>query len=433
MPLPPDHPLRQELNDEVHARPSDQLIAPKRLSYLALASAGADSATRAAEWQELCDLLVRCGAAAPAKATNHHVADLGTFRLRFERHTEFRRYTFMVKGLPPGDDPFAEPALSAVPADWIKALGGSVVVATHAVLMRADTGADNHEAIAQRHFAGNVLVGSAVGDQAAIAYTDFRVREDGFSRVLVLDKGLTPRQAGRTLQRLFELDTYRIMALLALPVARELGPFLTQCERELSEVTTVLSKSREEDEPALFDRLTRLEAEIETRESANDYRFGAAAAYYELVLRRIAEMREQRLPGLQTFLEFTERRLAPAMATCRTVVTRQESLSARVARANQLLSTRVAITRERQNQALLESMDKRARAQLVLQETVEGLSIAAVTYYIVGLVGYVAKGLHEAGAHVVPEVAQAVSVPIVVVLVAVGIGRIRRLLKRNKP
>jgi len=66
----------------------------------------------------------------------------------------------------------------------------------------------------------------------------------------------------------------------------------------------------------------------------------------------IAELREVGIPGLQTFGEFTERRLAPAMNTCRAIAGRQESLSQRVARANQLLATRVDLTRERQNQAL---------------------------------------------------------------------------------
>jgi hypothetical protein len=36
--LPPDHPLRVELNDEVHARPPEALVAPVQVSFLALFS-----------------------------------------------------------------------------------------------------------------------------------------------------------------------------------------------------------------------------------------------------------------------------------------------------------------------------------------------------------------------------------------------------------
>jgi uncharacterized membrane-anchored protein len=125
----------------------------------------------------------------------------------------------------------------------------------------------------------------------------------------------------------------------------------------------------------LLDRLTRLAAEIDSRDAAHHFRFSAAMAYDDLVQRRIHELREKRIQGLQTFHEFTERRLAPAMSA---VAERQDALSRRVARATQLLSTRVDITRERQNRAVLESMNRRAQLQLRLHSTVEKLSIAAV-------------------------------------------------------
>jgi len=432
--LPPDHALRAELNDEVHARPSDALRAPLRISYLALLS---DPKRRGAEWQHVRALAARYGIATPDLPGNHQVLDFGDYSLRWERHAEFTRYLFISPGFisseQGGDDPFAAPALAGVPSDWLAQIPGEIMVASHGALLpaMAAQGPADYEAIAARWFDGNVLLGSRVGDAAATALTDFRVRSDGFSRFLVLDHHLTPRQAGRVVQRVVEIDTYRMMALLALPVARELSPFLGDCERELSQVTTVLESADEEDEAMLLDRLTRLEAQIESRESQNDYRFAAAAAYYELVQRRIAELREQRIPGLQTFGEFTERRLAPAMNTCRATSARQEHLSERVARANQLLATRVDLTRERQNQALLESMNRRAKAQLKLQQTVEGLSVAAVTYYIVGLVGYGTKGLKAVGFHVDPEVAMALSIPLVAGLAGFGINRIKQTITRK--
>lgn len=418
--MPLDHPLRAEVNEEVHARPSDALVAPVGISYLVLSS---ESAGRASEWQHVATLLERFSIVPPTQPVNHFSVDLGPFRLRFERHTEFVRYTFSVPHV--ADDPFAVPAIAAVPADWLATIPGKVIVAAHAALLRTDEDRLDYDAIAARHFDGNVLVGAGIAEGAAIALTDFRIHA-GFSRLLVSDHGMLPRQAGRMVQRLLELDTYRIMALLALPVARELGPFLGSCEEELAAVTSALASSGTTDETGLLERLTRLEAGIGSRESASHYRFSAAAAYYELVQRRIQELREVRIQGLQTFQEFTERRLAPAMNTCRAVAARQQSLSERVARTNQLLSTRVDISRQRQNQALLESMDRRAGAQLRLQETVEGLSIAAVTYYVVGLVAYVAKGLTALGLKLHPDTLAALSIPVVALIVALGLRRIRK-------
>jgi len=427
--LPPDHPLRAELAEEVHARPPDAFRSPFRVSYLALLS---DSADRRAEWEQFCELLRRFGITPPARAANHFSTRIDRVHLRWERHTEFSRYTIVAPD--EGDEPFSTPALAALPADWLACLSGQIIVAAHAAFVRSlgtsdsvpDSTQIDYETLAHRFFDGNSLVGATIAEGAGLALTDFRIGADGFSRFLVVDRNLTARQAGRTLQRLLEIETYRMLALLALPAARKLLPFLAESEQELSAITTALARAREEDESMLFAQVTRLEAETESRSAGNHYRFSAAAAYYELVQQRIRELREHRIAGLQTFHEFTERRLAPALNTCRAAAGRLESLSERVARANQLLSTRIDLSHERQNHALLETMNSRAEAQLRLQLTVEGLSVAAVTYYIVGLVSYVAKALTSAGWALNPDMVVGISIPIVALLAALGIRRIHQ-------
>lgn len=427
--LPPDHPLRAELAAEVHARPPDAFHSPFRASYLALLS---DSADRRAEREQFCELLRRFGITPPPQVANHFSIRIDRLHLRWELHTEFSRYTIVAPEN--GDEPFGTSALAALPADWLASLTGQIIVATHAAFVRSLGAADSvpddsqidYEAIADRFFDGNSLVGAAIAEGAALALTDFRIGADGFSRLLVVDRGLTPRQAGRTLQRLLEIETYRMLALLALPAARKLLPFLAAGEQELSAITTALARAHEEDESTLFAQVTRLEAETESRSASNHYRFSAAAAYYELVQQRIRELRERRIAGLQTFHEFTERRLAPALNTCRATAGRLQSLSERVARANQLLLTRIDLSHERQNRLLLETMNSRAEAQLRLQLTVEGLSVAAITYYIVALVSYVAKGLTSAGLALNPDAVVGISIPIVALMAGLGIRRIHQ-------
>jgi uncharacterized membrane-anchored protein len=419
--LPANHPLRIELNDEVHARPPEALKAPLRATLLALL---ADGSSREAEWEMVCALARRFGVAPPPAGRNHFSADLGPFRLKWERHTEFSRLKFIVAGAESA--PFAEPAIAAVPADWVAALPGRVLVATHATILPDAGDALDHERIATQSFAGNPVVGSLVAGGKAVALTDFRIHADGFGRLLIRDRGLAPRQAGRLLQRVLEIDIYRMLALLAFPVARDLSPALAASERELATIATMLAAADTRSEPMLLDRLTRLQAAIESKEADSHYRFGAAAAYYELVQRRIGELREERIDPLPLFQEFMERRLAPAMNTCRAISTRLESLSRRVSRASQLLSTRIESTREVQNQSLLESMDRRAELQLRLQSTVEGLSVAAVTYYVVGLVNYAAKGLNSLGLPVDSSIVTVLSIPLVAVVVWRGIRRVTR-------
>ena len=421
MSLPSDHPLRLPLNAELHARQPEALAAPLRLTFLALYS---DAGQRADELAHVAALAARHGVAPPPQGAAHFSADLGAFRLKFERHSEFTRYKFIATGATA--DPFADTALRSVPAEWLAALPGRLMVATHIVLLPAPETDPDVEALATRYFDGNALVGAGIAGGSGLAFTDYRLH-DGFGRLVVFDRGMSPRQAGRMIQRLLEIDAYRLMSLLALPVAQGLTPWLGQAERELAEVSASLVEASEANEPALLDQLTRLEAQIESRESEHHFRFTAAGAYHGLVQRRLEELREVRIDGVQNFAEFTERRLAPAMNTCRSVWSRLESLSQRVARTTQLLSTRVDVSRERQNQQLLESMNRRSAAQLRLQQTVEGLSVAAITYYFVGLVGYAAKGLHAAGLHVSVEALTALSIPVVALAVAWGVRHARRI------
>ena len=424
--LPPDHPQRIELNDEVHARPPERLVAPMRVTYLALFG---DTEQREASWRAVADLARRHGTEPPPPGANHYSADFGPFRIKWERHSEFVRFKFILAGV--GSDPFADPAIAAAPAAWVAALPGQVIAAAHVALLPMPDPAPHHRDIAARYFAGNVLLGSAVSGQAATAYADFRIHDGGYSRFLILDRGTTPWQAGRIAQRLLEIDTYRVLAMMALPVARGLSPLLARAGQELGDTTAALVNASETDEPLLLDRLTKLSAEIDSQEARARFRLSAATAYDELVQRRIAELREERLQGLQTFREFTERRMAPAMHTCRSISARIESLSRRVARATQLLSTRVDVTRERQNQLLLESMNRRVKLQLRLQSTVEGLSVAAVTYYIASLVGHAAEALEAAGLHVNPALAEGIAIPVVGGGMAIGVRRIRRAVTRS--
>jgi uncharacterized membrane-anchored protein len=425
--LPPSYAKRVELNDEVHARPPEILLSPCRVSQIALLPAADE--VRDAPWAALCALAQRFSVPAPAPGANHYSADFGPFRLKWERHGEFSRFMVVVAGAEP--EPFSAAAIHALPAEWLKALPGQVIAAAHVTLLASKEVPLAISEISRRYFRDHMLVGGPLVSGQAHAFTDFRIQDDGFSRFLIYDGGMSPYQAGRLTQRLLEMETYRIMALLALPVAQEVAPQIGAQERELAEISAALVEAQEADEPLLLQRLTRMAAEAESRESRHRFRFSAAAAYYELVRNRIHELRETRMEGMQTFGEFTERRLAPAMNTCQAVGTRQEMLSQRVARATQLLSTRVDITRERQNQALLASMERRARQQLRLQQAVEGFSVAAITYYVVGLVAYLAKGLVTSGATFREEIVTGIAIPVVALAVALGVRRFRRRTAEN--
>ena len=423
LPIPENHSQRYQLHNEVHARPFVALRSPEQATHLAVLL---NAEQRAQELQILTTLCERYVHLPPTPDADHFSADFGTFRLRWEKHTEFSTYTFYVQGA--FDDPFVKPALRSVPADWLKTIPGQVILAAHAGVQKVEGDMPSIDSIAPL-FEGNTLVASQVAGGAALAVTDFRIHADGFSRFLIYDKGLISRQAGRLLQRLFEIEVYRMMALKALPVARSLLPRLSEGDRKLLDITTAMAEPARNDQE-LLEELIALAADVEKSVSSTHFRFNAAEAYYRLVGRRIDDLREERIEGIQTFREFMERRLEPAANTCISVAKRQVMLSDRVTHAGQLLRARVEITMETQNQALLESMDKRAQLQLRLQETVEGLSVAAITYYVAGLIGYLAKAGKSIGLPLQPELVVGLSVPVVVVLIAFGVRRIRKAVEK---
>jgi len=424
-PLPLDHPLRRRLNDEVHARPPERIVSPARVTFIALV---ANAAQRQEAWTRIAAAAARHGAPVPEANGYHYSADFGGYRLKAERHTEFLRIKVIAQGYGRGGagDPFVESALDSANAPWIADLPGETICAIHAVIISMRAWPPNPDNFAAWIAPRDALIGSTISGALGAAFTDLRIRDDGFSRLLMIDHGLSPGQVGRNLQRLVEMDTYRMLALLAFPIARARMGELTAVEQELASATSALVSADEAQEPALLERLTDLAARMENLQSSSQFRFAASASYYELVVRRIEELREERIEGLQTFREFVERRLAPAMLTCRAVTDREETLSARISRATDLLSTRVELSSQRQSHALLDSMDRRAQLQLRLQETVEGLSVAAITYYIVSLVGKAAEGLQVAGVKVEPALAMGIAIPIVAALVALGVWNIRR-------
>lgn len=424
-PIPENHPQRFVLHNEVHARAPSVGNLPVRASHLALLLS---SDEKMQERKHLATLCERFGVAPPEKEVDHFSATFNSFKIRWEQHGEFSTYSFFVHDMP--KDPFADPALKKVPVDWMSQLSGQVIVAAHATIVSpVDINYNENADLASlsAYFANNPVIGSRVTGGAASVFTDFRIHVDGFSRFLIINHDLRTEQAGRLLQRLFEIEVYRVMALLAFPIARKLRPVLNHADRQLYSITNAMTRPDNND-GELLDELTTLAAEVENYISSNHFRFAAASAYYQLVGQRINDLREVRIQGIQTLGEFIKRRLEPAVNTCESVSHRFTLLSERVSNASQLLRTRVDIVIEKQNQGLLASMALRAKMQLRMQQMVEGISMVAITYYAASLIGKIAEALHVIGWKVNPEIVEGISIPFIWIIIAISIKRIHKII-----
>jgi len=418
----PEHDLRLNLHGELRVGRCELLAAQTQVSHLALLSS--DKSVDE-ERQLLAQLCERYDVTPPKVHANSFCSTMGAFRLKWERHNEYSTYT--VYHAAPFETPFAEPPISLVPQEWLVRLPGSVIAALHIALDHKKRPLRTQEQLAQL-FSSKTVIGSEVTAGRAVAWTDNQIHADGFGRILIHDVDLNRRQAGRLVQRLLDTETYRILAMLALPLARKYIPELARFDKRLAELTTDNIKLESlEDEQNLLEKLTQLSAEIEQISALTNHRFSASLAYYNIVKRRVSELREKRIQGLQTFQEFLEQRLAPAMASCASVHNKLETLSTRVGRTSSLLRTRVDITMEGQSRDLLRSMDRRAHMQLRLQETVEGLSVVVLSYYLVGLVGYALKAAKATGLGVNVELGTGIAIPVVLGLVYVAMRRLRKM------
>lgn len=416
-----NHPQRLALAGEIHARPFMVIEAPARVSHLALHCPD-DPASHERLLEALCR---RFAVAAPATDAQHFFHDFGHFRIKWERHSEFSTFSFVESCAESTD--FRLTAIRHVPVDWLESLQGSVIVASHIVAERG-TPLNPADPRLKALFPVPPLVGSQVLSGGEL-WTDFQIGPDGFSKFLIRDTDLRESQMGRLVQRLGEIETYLMMALLALPIAREGAVRLGKVEADLTELGARMSRlDIDGDAEDLLREISRLDAQLRAMSFRTGYRFSAAQAYYRIVGARIGELRERRIEGVPTIGEFMERRLAPAMDTCISVAARQEALAARISRSNDMLRTRVNLAQERQSQSVLESLSRSARRQLQLQQAVEGLSVVAISYYGIGLAAYALKALKGWGLDLPVDQTIGLLLPLVSVATWLGIRRLHRRL-----
>ncbi|GGO87450.1 membrane protein [Marinobacterium nitratireducens] len=408
------HPMRQQLYDELHSRPFQQIDTPARITHLAVLCGEEEREAQLEHLQELCALL---GQDAPVEAGSCFYRDFGSLCVRRETHMEFVSYTFTHLPADASADVFAETGVSALPDGWLDRLQGQVVGAFHLAVEASELDVQQQLSDAKQHFEGMRLVGSSPQQGDAHIWTSFRLHSDGFGRFLVCNRSMTPSQLGRLMQRLVEIETYRLLALLGIPMARDIAPNLAEMDAGLASITRRLAGNGGVDEAAILSELTDMAARVEDFRARSTFRFGATQAYHELILGRLRELREDEVSGHLSLTEFITRRVTPAVRTCETLGRRLEDLSRRIDRVSDMMRTRVELSIQDQNRALLASMDRRSKIQLMMQHTVEGLSVAAISYYAVGLLKHIITAAYEAGVPLDKDLTVGATVPLVVLTV----------------
>ena len=436
-PIPTDDAMRHELHNEVHARPPARVRLPALITYVAVLNT---AVTREQECFHLAQLPGHAQLQPTQLQGNFLRLRCDGFTVKWERHTEFTRYSIVQRLPGHGHWGAKQPELAshvATGLDWLRGIPGNTVAAIHLAMLTEGMGEGDMLAQAQQWLGDGIVIGSHMGNNAqgqshSCLLTHFLIGDDGFERMLVLTQGETPEgRAGRISQRVLELETYRLMALRGLPVAKALSPQLASAESRLADIAARLDTKQGSDQE-LLDDLVALAARVERATAEHGYRFSATRAYDAVLRERITELRERPVHGTQTVGEFMQRRIGPAMATVAATAQRLGALSERIARTSALLRTRVDIATETQNQQLLEKLTRGQELQLRLQSTVEGLSIAAISYYVVTLILYGAKALSKLGLALHPELVAGLSIPLVVFAVWKTVQRIHARIRSSE-
>ena len=411
------HPLRATVLGEVHARPFHPVSTPRRILHFAFLTDAVQTMEARKGLAAYCEAR---GVEGPPPSGKHARIDLGATVLRWENHAEFTTYTWEFA---------AQSGLAFNPPANLLAsvMSGLPQPGPHLVSVDLHLMPPSDDIAIETLFDPSSLTASMVDNGAASVATDFRTDPSGFIRILLQDHSLTPNRAGALVQRLLEIETYRLLALLGLPYAQAQTPKIQTIEGRLTEVSTLMTKSSGlESDHQLLDELMGLLAELEAQSASWTYRYGATRAYENIVQERLVTIGESPKAGWPTIAGFLSRRMAPALRTAQMLDARQSELGQKLVRAANLLRTRVDVEIEQQNRDVLRSMNDRTRMQLRLQQTVEGLSVAAISYYIIGLGTYVIKGMKDSGLiNVDPSVATAALVPVVVLFVWWVVHRIR--------
>ncbi len=409
-----DHELRYQLANELHARPFPTLEAPCRAAYLAIKQpSDAAARDRDLDRQHLIALLDRYGAAHPQPGATHYFGEIGRHKLKWESHTEFVTYTIFGDGV--ADTPFDASTFAMFPDDWLAEAPGQRVTSA---LIRVEICEDDTSIPdkVEQWFVPESLAISSVLDDSAVMAGDFRIDPAGHMRFALFARpGMGARRIGRVVQRICEIETYKSMSMLGLARSRSLGGTIGDINGKLTRLMSEMRGNEVRSEETLT-ALLEVSAELESTLAHSAFRFGATGAYDALVHQRIAVLREERFKGRQTFAEFMMRRFDPAMRTVKAVEGQLRTMAERAERAANLLRTRVDVERSAQNQELLASMDRRADLQLRLQKTVEGFSVAAISYYAVNLVSYLSFPFFE-GVGMSKTATMAILTPVILVLV----------------
>lgn len=370
------HQDRQNAIEEVHARPALDIKSPCKVVHLTFDCSS----------QDFTKIFGKIDSKMAKSGPRHLIGHVKDIRIKLEKHTEFVSCTLVV---PDGCD---EHHVNSIQSFLLDGVEINVFSMCH-ILLRSEQHVSNTDETLDKGMLGGVMY-----EQMQVR-TTLKPDDNDVVTYIVQSENLDPRELGRRVQRLIEVETYRVMALIGLPVARRLASSLTDVEMRLKEIVLCMENIHTSglSDKSVFNELLTLSEQLGAQRIQTRYRFAASQAYFNIVEARLNMLYELPNSPLQTISGFLRSRLEPAQSTIHSVERRLQALTDDITHALTLLRTRIEINIHQSNQDLLQSMDNRHHQQFLISQAVEGLSSIAITYYAIGLLSYFFKFLEKTG------------------------------------
>ncbi len=336
--------------------------------------------------------------------------------LIWQAHTEYYNYQFW--HVPPqGNSALTFGPLTFPDYAFPEDLLGSVVCRLD-ILLTAGMLSSRDEL--RKVLPGAVLYGSRILNEHTCVVTSFTPDERGRERYLVTvgpSQG-DPSRLKDIVDAIVRIETYYHLLLMQKPLFSAAIDQVYKFEQvHLKQREIITSHIAHADSQTLQRWLNTLTQDLlKTNRMAGRLHFELSAAlpYDKIVHTTVASIGEQRIDSYRPISDYVLGGITGVAEGYQQLLRRIDTLRGGFEGIIAIIRTRIDLILEAQNLSLLQSVDKTTKSQVLLQHTVEGLSVIVIAYYLSGLAGYIFKGLSEIGWLSNANLASAIFVPVAI-------------------
>lgn len=267
---------------------------------------------------------------------------------------------------------------------------------------------------------GPVLYGSRILDEQTSLVTSFTPDEQGRERywVTVGLQRSNPSHLKDIVDAIVRIETYYHLLLMQKPLFSAAIDQVHKFEQvHLKQREVITGHIGHADSQTLQRWLNSLTQDLlKTNRIAGKLHFELSASlpYDKIVHATLGSLAEEPLESYRPFSDFVLSGITGVAEGHQQLLKRIDTLRGGFEGIISIIRARVDLILQAQNLTLLQSVDKTTKSQVILQHTVEGLSVIVIAYYLAALSGIIFKGLHEMGWLKNANIASAVFVPIAI-------------------